>query len=338
MFLDCCTTRHIFIIKMVTMSLRCFALTVTLAAAGVKPGKPGGKAPDAKKELGKLLQPGGDPHDPHANGFEPRPGLDEGGDIWTFGRAHAALHHALGSSQAGSAPAVADALDAFAAEHGLDEHGLGPAHGLVLDGLAHSAAAAAATRRGSHRRDDPAAGLHVLVLDAGLGGHTLRLLPGLLAAPTSDAHEVVAVEKSDHLSDAGARLVAHALDGASGSKVRHTPLLPSDDLSLEDLLDTVTSSDGHGVGGAGFDVVLLGGGSRAEQMRRVETLVERKALRLGSLVHAAAAAEDPEAQWYLDTLHRGVGGGRFEHEVHDVDRGVSAVVSSFRGRDKDGEL
>lgn len=254
-------------------------------------------------------------------------------DVW---QRACCMHHALGNSQAGNSLAVADSLDAFAAEHGL-EFGLGRAHGLVLDGLMRRAVENAGKRQGAHPRNDPAAGLHVLVLDAGLGAGTLRLLPPLLSAPTRDAHEIVAVEQSDHFSDVGARLVAHALDGAVGSEVRHLPLLPSEDLSLDELLDTVTSSDGHGIGGAGFDVVMLGGGSRAEQMRKVETLVESKALRLGSLIHATGAAEDPEAQWYIDTLHRGVGGGRFEHEVHDVDRGV-AVVSTYRGRDKDGEL
>lgn len=308
--------------------LRCFALTVTLATAGIKPA---GKSAKPEQDLSAILSPGGDPNDPHAKGFEPRPGPDEGGDIWTFGRAHAAAQHAL-DSEAGNALAVAEALDLFSAEHRLS-FGLGPAHGAVLDGLVRSAAAAAVAR---DKPGAPAAGLHVLVLDSGLGAGTLRLLPPLLAASGRGHHELVGVETNDHLSDVGARLVAHALDGAEGAEVRHTALLPGDDTSFEEMIESLT--DGYEIGKAGFDVVLLGGGGRAEHMRKMETLVERKALRLGSIVHTASHREDPETEWYLGTTQRGVGGGRFEHEIHDVEGNVTAVVSTFRGRDKDGEL
>lgn len=282
----------------------------------------GGTGPESRKsakgakgtsggELKSLLDIGLDPKDPHADGFEPRPGPEEGGSMWAFGRAHAAVHHVLQHAVEGNASDVASVLDAFSAKHGL-LFGLGASRGGVLEDAVRRKAEAAqvAAKQGLSR-------LNILILRAGLGGGTLRCLPPLLnIGNPGSVYEVVSVESDHHLSDGSARLVSHALstgDAAHGAHdIRHTPLMPSEDTVLEEVLESL--HDGYEL--KGFDVVVLGG-SRADHRQDLETLLESGALRPGAILHSDGPARGDEGtEKYIEFLQGS--GGRLDYEVHEI--------------------
>mmetsp|Transcript_48418 Transcript_48418/g.87646 ORF Transcript_48418/g.87646 Transcript_48418/m.87646 type:complete len:390 (+) Transcript_48418:58-1227(+) len=314
----------------------------------IMPGRRGGRNRDrgppgatSGKDLKTILEASPDPNDPHAHGFEPRPGPGEGGDMWAFGRAHAAVHHVLQHAPEGNATAIADMLDAFSTEHGLS-FGLGAVKGQVVARAVHSAlelvaadssttgTAADSSRNGrkAARSTDAMRRLHVLILNSGLGGVALRCLPALLEMGEPGApHEVVSVEENDHLSDGGARLVAHALSGAvSDVDVRHTPLIPGDGTTFSEVLESLR--DGYELDK--FHLVFLGG-DRVRQQSQVETLLEQGALRAGSVIHGEGPGrEDVGTEGYLEFLERS--GGRFDYEVHDTGTNRVAIVSTVRDR------
>jgi len=293
--------------------------------------------------MGKaLLDVGVDPKDPHGQGYEPRPGLEEGADRWAFGRAHAAVHHVLQSSKEGNVSDVVAVLDAFSAEHHLP-FGLGASRGLVLQ--------AAVRQRGEVQNDASQAGsgLNLLILQAGLGGATLRCIPALLEIDRpASVYELVSVEEDHHLSDGSRRLVEHAL-GSGGTAygpvevdIRHTPLMPAEETTLAEVLETLM--DGYEL--KGFDVVVLGG-DRKKQQSQLETLLEQGALRSGAIVHGDGPPRgDASTEKYLEFLQGS--GGHFDYEVHDVPEAAlngqdmasaaAIVVATLRDRQREQEL
>jgi len=300
-------------------------------------GKKAGKGKD--RDIVGELKPGADPHSPHEmHGFEPRPGPYEvGGNIWTFGKAHAALHHVLREVPKGDPAAAANAMDAFAAKHGLKYH-IGIPQAIALDNATRQAVAEAAT----HAAVDEGIAvrqLNVLVLGAGLGTRLLRCLPALLeSTPAAGTHEVVSVEHDAHLSGYGHQLFNHAVGiGEDSPKdafevVGHLPLMPAEDTTLEEVLESLR----EGYEFSSFDLVLLEDGpdGRLGQQHQLTTLLATGALGEGAVVHAEGAGlGDIETTGYLELLKQGVAGGqRFHSEVHDLGDGGAAVVSILRRR------
>ncbi|CAK0895579.1 unnamed protein product, partial [Prorocentrum cordatum] len=278
---------------------------------------------------GHVLEPGPHPHDPHADDFVPRP--SEGAGLWDFGRAHAAVQHALGACRAGNATATAEAFEDFSAAHGLG-FGLGAASGQAVDGAVRAAAAAAAPREGlAGAPAPPTRGLRALVLRAGLGGGSLRCAASLLAlGADAGTHELVSVEMDPHLSSGAAQLVQHAIGSARPAALHHTALLPGDDTALAETLESL--ADGYDLDS--FDVVLLARGDRALQREQLATLLRAGAVRHGTVVHAEGpGSDDPGTKDYMEDLHwaRGRGGkmGSFSTQSHGLDGGRLATVSVF---------
>eukprot|EP00929_Paragymnodinium_shiwhaense_P091733 TRINITY_DN51639_c0_g4_i1.p1 TRINITY_DN51639_c0_g4~~TRINITY_DN51639_c0_g4_i1.p1 ORF type:complete len:366 (-),score=71.68 TRINITY_DN51639_c0_g4_i1:136-1233(-) len=303
------------------------------------------KAAAAKKEP-QLLVPDhhSDPKDPRGADYEPRQwsGLEEGGQKWTFGRIHATLQHVLAAAPEGNASAVADTLDTFSAEHELG-HGLGATRRSAVEAAATAAVAEAlsraATGDGATAQQSLQRGLHVLVLGAGLGSSTLRCLPILLNAAMSDtsaAHEIVSVEHDDHLSDAGAQLLRHALGSEQAQRLRHLPLLPGADTTLLEVLHSLRF--GYELGP--FDLTLLEGRVRDSHAEQLAALLERGVLRPGSVVHAEGPGRGDAGTERLLTILEGKGSGRtaghkFDVEMRDVWDGASAVIATYRGKARD---
>lgn len=299
-----------------------------------------------------LLHAMPDPRSPHeTHGFEPRDA--EGGNIWAFGQPHAVVHHVLHTVSSGDAMGAADAFDSFAAMHQLS-FGLHAARARVLEdavrrvvGQAVKQPAPGETTNPS-ATESPARGVKVLVFDAGIGGKTLRCLPGLLGAPAPllrgagggpdgdllGVHEVVSIEHNADLSSFGARLVSHAVGEAP---LRHFPMMVGEDTTLDETLQSL--HEGYEL--SAFDLVLLGDGDggRGDQKEQLAALVRQGSLRDGAVVHAEGPAEsDKRTAEYLDAL-RGVGEnaaggppGAFENEVRDLGDGKAAVVSTWRER------
>lgn len=309
---------------------------IAASPRSVMPGRRGGMKsrgpPGATsgKDLKGLLHASPDPRDPHADGFVPRLSVDEGGSMWTFGRAHAAVQHVLQNAPAGKPEAVANMLDAFSSEHGLS-FGLGPDRGRVIDQAVRSAmpvVAADAVSDGVSESSAADSQRLVLILNSSIGGVALRCLPALLyKGVPGTPHEVVSVESNDHLSDGGARLVAHALSGRNDDiEVRHTPLIPAEDTTLPEVLETLR--DGYELGK--FHIVFLGG-DRAQQRSQLETLLEQGALRTGAVIHGEGPGRgDSGTEGYIEFLEHS--GGRFDYEVHDTGPDRVAVVSTVRDR------
>lgn len=286
------------------------------------------------ESMGAMLNLEADPRDPHSRGFEPRPGPEEGGDIWVFGRAHATVHHVLERTRRGNAQEVADVLDAFSAEHGVP-FGLGAGSARALELAARAALGLeAGTDIGgpflpaSGKTGAQTKGLNVLVLGAGLGTRTLRCLPTLLASVNPDVpHEVVSIEDDAHLMDGSSQLLSHAIGmEGSSSPVRHLPLMPGEGTEFGDLLETL--QDGYGF--AAFDFVLLESSDRAKHVEQLDTLLQRGALRQGAVVHAEGPDEShKETQEYLTYLQKS-NRASFDRKLHDVGDGASAVVARLR--------
>lgn len=275
------------------MSLRYGALLLGLYACAGQPIKQGkGSKQSAGASTGGTLKAGHeDPRDPHANGFEPRPGPEEGGSIWTFGTAHAAMSHVMGQTEAGDARAAVEALHAFAQEHTL--HGKlglpGPLGRGILQEVVRDSLA-------EQKR------LNVLVLDAGLGGSSLELLLPLLSSEEA-GHELISLGDDSSRGAQSLELIRHAL--GADAPVRHTQLLAE----LPDLLEDPDLEP--------FDVVLLSG-DRSEQLQQLDKLTEAKALRPGARLHAQGAA-DPG---FVEALQADA---RFEHTFHEVEEGTVSV-------------
>lgn len=301
--------------RTLTAVFACVAVTSSTA-------KPLGGKQGSGLDVGQLLSAELDPRDPHANGFEPRPGPEDGGSIWTFGSAHAAATHVMQSVVAGDAVALNDALDAFAGMHDLHlQLGLPCRENRnVLDAMVRT------SFTGGRRQ-----GLNVLVMESGMGGRALGMLPSLLDTAVPEfPHELVCVEEDASRSSHGMELVRHALSDSAA--VRYTPLLPGEGTTFEEILDTLKEGGdlGH------FDIVLLESRDRARQMQQIENLVERNALPVGARIHAVGPPDDTEeTTWYMDALGQGGSHGRFEHASHPAQNGTT-IVSTFRGRG--GEL
>mmetsp|Transcript_12907 Transcript_12907/g.35033 ORF Transcript_12907/g.35033 Transcript_12907/m.35033 type:complete len:339 (-) Transcript_12907:35-1051(-) len=318
------------------------ALTLPGAAlaALVGKGRQGGGVEGG--EMKTLLDSSSDPRDPHDEDFEPRLGVDEGGDLWAFGKTHAALHHVIGNVPSGNATAAADLLDAFSAMYSLS-FGLTDPSAQLLDSVVRQALDAEAQEAQRLAAATPDVhvyrGLRVLVLGAGLGGRTLRCLPPLLemAAQTEDmAHDVVSVEYDSDLSFSNLQLVSHALgEENEGSVVRHLPMMPGDDTTLDESLESLR--DNYDL--PTFHMVLLDENDlgRVGQQQQLMSLLRSGALRDGTIIHAEGSmAGNPETDRYLDTLGKG-GGDRsgkhkFESHVTDLGGGRAAVVSKVRRR------
>lgn len=281
-----------------------------------------------------------DEHDPRGDEYEPRPHIHEGGTKWTFGKVHAAVHHVLEGVTAGNFTHVARELDSFSASHELGL-GLGDARGQFVERAVRQVVAdrmAAADKLETEPKthlDAKPKGLHVLVLGAGIGSAELRCLPPLLEVgidPWQTPHEIVSVEGNAALSDASSQLVKHAVGSDGDHVVRHLPLLPGEDTTLAEVLESL--HDGYELGP--FDVVLLEGRSRDTHLQQLETLVQKRALRLGAAVHAEGPGPgDAGANKYIQLLKtRG-----FEYEVQEVWPGASAIVARWQGHDShNGEL
>lgn len=280
------------------------------------------------------LQP--DPRDPRPEGFEPRKNPGEGGDLWTFGKVHALVHHVLEHARLGDPVAVADELDAFSSKHKLDL-GFGAERGPLVDQIVRTAIASlqhAATvgSTGSVMQRE----LRILVLGAGLGGCALRCLPALLASgPSNEMHQVVSVEGDADLASAGEQLVSHAVGSGGNVTVQHTPLMPGDDTTLAEVLETLR--DGYDLGQ--FDVAFLTGRrDRAAQQGELAALLNSGALRdPGAIVLAfGPGTNDAGTQQYLNFLNQH-GRGRFGTQVRNVGEGA-AIVSTLQGHADDSEL
>lgn len=317
-----------------TMALALLVPTVHGALPrGTAPEAQGGSG--AKQEsMGAMLNLEADPRDPHSQGFEPRPGPEEGGDIWAFGRAHATVHHVLERTRRGNAREVADVLDAFSAEHGIP-FGLGAGSARALELAARAAVGMEANTDiggpflpASGGPGAQAKGLNVLVLGAGLGTRTLRCLPTLLAAVNPDApHELVSIEDDAHLMDGSSQLLSHAIGiEGSTSPVRHLPLMPGEGTVFSDLLETL--QDGYGL--TAFDLVLLEGSDRAKHVEQLDTLLQRDALRRGSVVHAEGPDQSHEGTQEFLTYLQKSNRASFDQKLHEVGDGASAVVATLR--------
>lgn len=278
--------------------------------------------------LGKLLDLGLDPREPHALGFEPRPPETADDDPFAFGQTHAVVHHILGKVTEGDAMAVASALDAFSAEHSLGL-GLGDEEGNIFSGLARGVIDARQAANSGAQAPD---GLRVLSFHNGIGAGALRLLPTLLAPVQVEwaaPHEVVTVEHSIDLLNGGAQLFDHAIGNASS--VRHTPMMPSEDTTVPEVLESLR--DGYGL--QQFDVVLLGGG-RGKQLDGLEALFANGSLGDGAVVHARGPVrDDPGTLKILDFLADRR--DRVQTEVRDLDDGGTVVTARLKRRDA-GEL
>lgn len=288
---------------------------------------------DAEQAQKKHLNLDQDPNDPHSKGFEPR----EHKDRWTFGRAHAALHHVLDEAVFGDAASVATTLDAFSADHGLS-YGIGAERAFALDRSIRLAAGMATlgdVAGGATSKQGPfleahapagaggnSSGLAVLVLDSGFGGVTIRCLQPLLQVVADTPHEVVSVEPESHFSDGVHRMVTHALGEAGTDLIRHTPLMPGEDTTLGEVVESVF--DSHEL--KHFNVVMLGGRDRDRHGEQLQELLKSGALKEGSIVHAPGPGrDDASTARYMKLLH----GASFATEVHDEDGGA-AVVASLR--------
>jgi len=321
-----------------------------IGADGRTPSQRGAKAPKAnkgKKEPIGELNAELDPHSPHAvHGFEPRPGpYEDGGNIWTFGKAHAALHHVLRKVPKGDPVAASEELHAFAVENGLQYH-LTVDRAAALDNATRKAVAAATTAAaegGALGTATSTRPLNVLVIGAGFGVRLLRCLPALLEAspPAGGAdddegtHEVVSVERDNHLSGYGDQLFSHAIGEDGRHAVRHTAMLPGEDTSLEELLESLRDNYDY----RSFDLVLLEDGpdGRLGQQRQLTGLLQAGVLSSGGVVHAeGVGAGDAETEGYLELLRKGAGGNRFESDVHDIGDGGAAIISKLR-RDVSGD-
>lgn len=302
------------------------------ALSGLKPGPSKAKPPNMQLTPDDLH----DPHDPRGADFEPRRGPDEGGHEFVFGHVHAALRHVIKSTKAGDLVGAAEELEAFSAKHDL---------GLSV-GSARAAAVEAAVKKASAEKKSlvnkstiaaasqahvPTEGLHVLVLGAGMGSSALRCLPALLengTAPDSP-HELVSIEGDMHVSDTGSQLLTHALGEKHQNQVRHLPLLPAEDTSLAEVLDSLR--DGYELGP--FDLVLLEGRDRKKHIAQLQTLVEKNGLRSGAVVHAEGPGRgDAGTEKFLEILESSDGPGRFDYEIHDrAWPGAAAVIATHRG-------
>eukprot|EP00927_Polykrikos_kofoidii_P049045 TRINITY_DN43191_c0_g1_i1.p1 TRINITY_DN43191_c0_g1~~TRINITY_DN43191_c0_g1_i1.p1 ORF type:complete len:421 (-),score=58.44 TRINITY_DN43191_c0_g1_i1:159-1244(-) len=322
-------------------------------------GLPQSKVSNAKPGVHLVPDDGTDPLDPRGPDFEPRAGPEQGGSKWTFGRVHAAMHHVMEEAPEGNATAVYTALNSFSSEHNLD-FGLGDVRGRAVQAAVRKAIDAVEEE---HRRQQikrqqqmqhleeerqrgvdgnstenlPRRGLHVAVLGAGIGDSLLWCLPPLLEIPdvgfssVSSPHEVVSVERDDRLSHAAAELVRHALGEAVDKTVRHLPLIPSEDTSFHEVLETL-----HGGFELGpFDVVLLEGRDREQHAVQVQTLLQKGALRDGAIVHAEGPGRGDAATERFIKLLGGDErrGGRFDFEVHHVWDNADAIIATHRGRD-----
>eukprot|EP00931_Biecheleriopsis_adriatica_P104083 TRINITY_DN78824_c0_g1_i1.p1 TRINITY_DN78824_c0_g1~~TRINITY_DN78824_c0_g1_i1.p1 ORF type:complete len:335 (-),score=52.78 TRINITY_DN78824_c0_g1_i1:39-1043(-) len=299
---------------------------------------------DKASSLESLLHPGSDPNSPHAAGFEPRPGPGEGGGIWDFGAVHATLNHILDSVQEGHTPGVHSALHSFSQKHDL---GLASAMSDdVIEASIRAASAAAGLRlaepapkpsellapRAAAEPDDGSArrGLRMLVLQAGLGSFELRSLPFLLRlrGHGNASHEIVSLEIDPQLSDAGSRLLQHALGPEGDDMIRHIPLLPSEETSIAEVMETLEESYEL----PSFDLVVLEGGDRLQQSEQIKELISSEAFHNGTVVHAVGpASDDPSTLNYVEQLSHGK--HKFHSEIHRLEDGTAAVISSLRQHD-----
>lgn len=271
------------------------------------------------KSLEGHLHPGHDADSPvHAEHYVPR----QEGDLWTFGRAHAVLRHAQQAKE-GDARHVARLVEDFCQEHQLERGVIAPDEVLAAAVKAAAAAQQLTLRPASSREAllapaRPASGaetrgLRILVLSSGWGQVELRFLPHLLRFDGD--HEVVSVEADPHLSDVGAQLLRHAL--GQRQVVRHLPLLPGEETTLPELLETLREVYELPV----FDLVLLGGSDGASCAAQAQDLVTARVLRSDGLV--LAILED--AQRYLQELAER---GDFMSQVQEISGSHSAVIST----------
>lgn len=293
------------------------------------------------KKAEGMLHPGDDPHSPHAQGFEPRPGPGEGGSIWDFGHVHAALHHVLGTASEGDAANVFSVLQSFSKEHGLGvvpdtaQHAVEAAvrSASAAAGLSLRASQSAALRAPQINEQSKTAdgrGLRMLVLQAGMGSFELESLPLLLRLEGSGtrAHEVVSVESDPHMSDARAQIFGHALGTDREHKVMHTPILPGDDTSLSELLGSLQETYEM----PSFDLIVLEGIDRQQQEEQIKEIIRSEAVHNGTVVHAVGPArDDASTARYLEMLSNSK--QKFTSEVHDLADGSAAVISTLHWHD-----
>ncbi|CAK9042081.1 unnamed protein product [Durusdinium trenchii] len=164
-------------------------------------------------------------------------------------------------------------------------------------------------------------GLRVLVLESGLATFELRSLPQLLEL--EGPHEVASIEEDPHVSDAGARLVRHAL-GEHLSHVRHLPLVTGEETTLLELLQSLR--EGYDL--PSFDLVVLGGRNVQGCVLEVQDLLKSQALRPRGVV--LAIFDDDAAQMYLHEI-----GPEFDSVVTDDPDGATTVMSVWQRERKE---
>merc|ERR1712232_1210146 len=109
--------------------------------------------------------------------------------------------------------------------------------------------------------------------------------------------------------------------GPAVQDIRHTPLMPAEGTTLEEVLETFR--DGYEI--RGFHFVVLGG-SREEHKQQLETLLEQGALQPGAMMYSDGPGRgDSRTEEYLEFLQKS--GGHFEHQVHEVSSSHGAQVA-----------
>merc|ERR1712217_654512 len=110
---------------------------------------------------------------------------------------------------------------------------------------------------------------------------------------------VVSVESDPDLSGASRQIVDHAIGGVE-NVVRHTALIPGDDIMLDETLETLRENYEFGE----FDVVVIAGQEdRALQTQHVAELVRARSLRRpgGVVVALGPDQRDSETRRYVNS-------------------------------------
>mmetsp|Transcript_50697 Transcript_50697/g.94708 ORF Transcript_50697/g.94708 Transcript_50697/m.94708 type:complete len:326 (+) Transcript_50697:69-1046(+) len=319
--------------RMKQLRIQVLAL-LPLVLAGSPKGKQGVMTGE---NLEGLLRPGYDTESPHSTDFVPRAG---GGDLWNFGRVHAALEHVLEAVPEGDIYRVPLELQEFSDKHQLK---LVPPLGEEVIELAMQEAAVAAGLQlyptPQKKLPDPgtefpedARGIRMLVLDSGIGTFELRSMPLLLRIPKSPIaiHEVVSLEEAAHYSNTGSQLIQHAIGEKHFDVLRHLPLVPSEETTLEETLESLQETYEL----PSFDLVVLSGGDRDKQTKQVEALLKSKAVHNGTVVSAHGPGRSHVGTGrYLQALEEG-GKHAFTSQVHDLSDGTAAILSALRLRER----
>ncbi|CAK9032120.1 Protein NLRC3 [Durusdinium trenchii] len=159
------------------------------------------------------------------------------------------------------------------------------------------------------------------VSDEEMSETLLGSLPQLLEL--EGPHEVASIEEDPHVSDAGARLVRHAL-GEHLSHVRHLPLVTGEETTLLELLQSLR--EGYDL--PSFDLVVLGGRNVQGCVLEVQDLLKSQALRPRGVV--LAIFDDDAAQMYLHEI-----GPEFDSVVTDDPDGATTVMSVWQRERKE---